>query len=101
MDISEFIVKCEAILKAKGEHTKHAVVLGYIGIQDIRQYKDDVIAIASATHEGKDLFEVTVTYEYEPGKSIDNPCIMISGGDMFRYHGDWRRAVEHVKALTT
>ena len=102
MDIETFVDKCKDVLARKGENMRYGYVQGYIGVTGVNQYADDIVTIASATHNGKELFEVTVKYKTESnGKEIEieNPCIMIQDGDMFRYHGDWCHAADHIETL--
>jgi hypothetical protein len=101
MDVETFVEKCKDVLARRGEDLQHGCVMGYIGVKN-RCYEDDIITIASATHNGKDLFEITVKYKTDSnGKEIEieNPCIMIQDGDMFRCHGDWRRAADHIETM--
>ena len=98
MDVNEFVLKCEAILAARGHEVKYGAIQGHIGFGPFRQYDDDEITIASGTYGGVTLFEVVVKYTAD-GFTVDNPCIMIKNGDMFRYHGDWRRKEEHVEKV--
>lgn len=103
MDTDIFIAKCKDILARKGEDVPHAIVMGYIGIS-ARQYTDDIITISSATHNGKELFEVVVRYKarYDDREiDIENPCLMVIDGELIRYHGDCHHYAEpQVEKLT-
>lgn len=98
MDLQYFLTKCKEVLSRKGEDLKSGRIMGYIAVSNVRQYSDDIVTIASATHNGSELLEVTVRYMVD-GKQIENPCIMVKDDDMFRYHGDWRHAAPHIETL--
>lgn len=102
MDVNEFVEKCSDVLARKGEDVDHGIVMGYCGVP-CRKYVDPKMTISSATIKGEAHFEVEVNYmtKNHDGKEfeINNPCIMIIGEKMIRYHGDWRHAQEHVQTL--
>lgn len=99
MEVTGFVELCKDVLARKGENIMYGRIMGYIAVHECRKYADDIITIITATHNGRDLFEVSVRYKVEGDREIENPCIMIIDDDMIRYHGDWRHAEAHIKTL--
>lgn len=100
MDCNEFVEKCKDVLARKGEVSDYGRIQGYVCVRGVRSYEDDIIEIRETTSiAGHDLFEVVVHYTTGDGHKVENPCIMIKDGDMFRYHGDWRHAEQHIGTL--